>query len=67
MVPFHVGFQNISAHIIKTAKQLQTKSSRKSLTQHNHRSAMSHVSVCNGGGLVAQSCPTLATPWTVAL
>ena len=21
---------------------------------------------CGGGGLVAKSCPTLATPWTVA-
>ena len=28
---------------------------------------MSHVSVWNGGGLVAQSCPTLVIPWTVAL
>ena len=26
----------------------------------------SSIGVCGGGGLVTKSCPTLATPWTVA-
>ena len=27
---------------------------------------MSHHSFCGGGGLVAKSCLTLVTPWTIA-
>jgi len=32
----------------------------------NHKQCMRSRDWCSAGGLVIQSCPTLATPWTVA-
>ena len=33
---------------------------------HIYRSTNMSISAYGGGGFVAKSCPTLATPWTVA-
>ena len=33
---------------------------------HIYRSTNTSISAYGGGGFVAKSCPTLATPWTVA-
>ena len=45
----------------------QRKGNHPSITQGEKRALpLNHILPGGGGGLVAKSCPTLATPWTIA-